>query len=223
MLVNFFATAQKVKVMKMNRDYFRHSNVEGFHCLHDDMNAEAYEWIGDIRINFDTIKPSTLKKMFNKLGAKANRLSANAFRVINSDVYTFTDEKYIDLGIYYLKWEDRDENLKHFQNAKVYLFGFLGHHRRIDGYTVAVNGEKMILEELRYKLYEPEVDEVMKIKLGKGFKSDQVKVKIEKDMLPRYYTFNVYKGIFSQGVISEHEWSFGELLVRILRKERVHL
>ncbi|NOQ72933.1 MAG: hypothetical protein GQ574_13070 [Crocinitomix sp.] len=223
MLLSVNLIAQKVKVTKMSKDYFRHANVEGFFYLHEKATPEMYEWIGDIRIELDTIKPGTIKAIYNKINKKGNKLGANAFRVIDSDIYSYRNEKFISLGIYHLRWENRDENLSLFQGGKVYLFGFLGHHKRIAGYKVAVDGRKVLLEELRYKFIQPKVGQVLKVKLGGGLKKDEVKVKIKPNMLPRYYKFEAFKGMFRRGVISEHEWSFGELLIRILDKETLKL
>jgi hypothetical protein len=215
--------AQKVKVTKMNRDYYRHNNVEGFFYLNDDATDEMFEWIGDIRIELDTIKPQTIKKVYDKLHIKGNKLGANAFRVLDSDIYIYGDEKFIKLGIYHLRQEHRDANLKLFQGEKIYLFGFLGHHKKIGGYKVEVNNQKILLEELRYKFITPNTGDLLKVRLGKGLKKDEVKVKINSQMLPRYYKFEVFKGLFSRSVISEHEWSFGELLIRVLDKETLML
>ncbi|MFT5824109.1 MAG: hypothetical protein ACI8ZM_005375 [Crocinitomix sp.] len=219
MLLSVNLIAQKVKVTKMSKDYFRHADVEGFYYLHDKATPEMYEWIGDIRIELDTIRPKTIKNIYKKLNIKGNKLGANAFRVIDSDIYSYGDKKFISLGIYHLRWENRDQNLSLFHGKKIYLFGFLGHHKRIGGYKVAVNGEKMLLEELRYKFIQPKVGRIVKVKLGGGLKKDAVKIEIKSNMLPRYYKFEIFKGAFNKGEISEHEWSFGELLIRILDKE----
>lgn len=223
MLLSINLSAQKVKVTKMNKDYFRHTDVEGFYYLHDNARTEMYQWIGDVRIELDTIKPQTIKTIYQKINAKGNKLGANAFRVIDSDIYSYGNKKFISLGIYHLRWEHRDENLSLFRGQNIYLFGFLGHHKKIEGYRVAVDGEKLLLEELRYKYIQPEVGHDLKVKLGNGLKKDEVKVEIEQQMLPRYYKFEVFKGVFSRGVISEHEWSFGELLVRVLDREAIEI
>lgn len=219
-LFSFLHThAQKVKITSMSRDYFRHTNVEGFSYLHEDLTEDAYQWIATARIEFDTIRPETLKRIYNKANAKGNKIGANAFRVLDSDVYAFGQNKFIELDIFHLRQENRKENLRLFQGRKVYLFGFLGHHRKIGGYKISVNGEKMLLQELRYKFFEPMAGRELKICLGKGFKKDEIRLIVEKQMLPRYYKFDVYRGVFSRGQISEHEWSFGEFLARILKKE----
>lgn len=215
--------AQKVKIIKMNNDYFRHANVEGFFYLHDETTEDMFEWIGDIRIELDTIKPKTIKKVYNKLHERGNRLGANAFRVINSDIYIMGDQKFLDLGIYHLRKKYRAENLKLFQGQKVYMFGFLGHHKKIGGYKVGVNGDNVLLKSLVYRSVEAETGSILKLKLGRGLKKDEIKLKIDSDMLPRYYKFEVFSGLFNRSVISEHEWSFGELLIRILDKETLKL
>lgn len=218
----FGVYSQNVKILKISQDYVRHPDVAGFHYLHEDMKESTYQFVGELRIEFDTIFRNTLKEVYNKFNEKANKLSSNAFRVINSDLYSPGDQKFIEIGIYYLHTEDRNENLRHFQNGKIYLFGFLAHHDHINGYHVMVNGEKMELQELRYKWYQPTAGKVVRVKLGRGFKRDAVKLKVERDMLPRYYTFQIFKGL-KRGIISEHEWSFGEMLARILHKQKKEL
>lgn len=212
---------QKIKIKEMNRDYLRRPNVVGFHYLHESMQEDSYQWIASVNLEFDTLYPTTLYDMYTKLQKKSNKLGANAFRVFESDVYSEGEGKYVKLGIYYLYKENRNENLNAFQGNQVYLFGFLGHHRNIDGYRVEINGERVLLEELRYKLLSPQIGDVIRIRLGKGIKAHEIEVKCEKDMLPKHFKFNIYKGAFSRCQISEHEWDFGQFLVRILKKEEM--
>ena len=212
--------AQKVKVIKMSRDYFRHTHVGGFDYLHVNADTSTFQWVANVRVEFDTIQLRTLKGFYNKFNSKANKMGANAFRVLNAELYTYREVKYIELSVFHLRRENRDENLELFQAGKIYLFGFLGHHQRIGGYKIEVNGKKMLLQELRYKIYEPEIGKELRVKLGRGLKSDKIKTVIEPQMLPRYYKFDLYKGMLSRGIISEHEWSFGEFLVHLLKKER---
>ncbi len=77
----------------------------------------------------------------------------------------------------------------------------------------------MIQHELSYRELNPEVGSTVRVKLGNGFKSHEVKLKAKNAMLPRYYRFQIYKGAFRRGVVSEHSWSFGAFLIRILKKE----
>lgn len=214
---------QKVKITEMNRGYFKYPSVEGFFYLHHQALPETYDWVADAVIELDTILPNTLKETYDKMEEKGNKLGANAFRISDSDIYAYGSNKYIRLSFYYLRKENRDANKALFERPVVYLFGFLGYHQDIQGYNIAVNREKMILEELRYKIIEPGVGNVVHVKLGKGFKANEVKTTVEAATLPRYYTFSMYRGFFSAGVISEHEWSFGEMLIQILKPERIVL
>lgn len=211
--------AQKVRITEMSRDYFRHLNVEGFEYLHEDVDSTKFQWIANVIIEFDTIQPTTIKELYLKMNERANRFGANAFRVLKSNLITPKDTKFIELSFYFLNYEDRKKNRELFQSNDLYFFGFLGHHKNIEGYKLTVQNEKFIVQELSYKLYKPQIGETIIIKLGKGFKSDEVIIKIEKDMYPRYYRFNVYKGLFSRNVIDEYEWSFGEFLIQILKKQ----
>jgi len=223
LLFNTAAFAQKVKILKVNSNYFKHSNVEGYQYLHPKMRKETYEWIANVRVNFDTIKPNTLQILYNKLYKKSNKLCANAFRILASNLYAPKKEKFIEIGIFYLNWENRNENKELFEANKIYMFGFLGHHRRIEGYKISVNDKKMILRELQYKLVQSKRGSVVKLTLGNGFKRDNLKVEIENKMMPKYFKFEIYKGPFKRGLISEHEWSFGEMLVQVLKKEVIKI
>ncbi len=221
LLVSLSGFGQKVKITEMNQDYTKFANVAGLYYLHDQTNPENYDWIADAVIEFDTILPNTLKEIFAKIEEKGNKIGANAFRISDSDIYVPGPAKYIRLSVYYLRKEKYNENLILFERPVIYLFGFLSHHQHIDGYKIAVNKQKLILEELRYKVLEPEVGTEVKVKLDTGVKSDEVKTSVEKNALPRYYKFDLFKGIVSGGVISEHEWSFAEMLIRILKAERM--
>ncbi len=223
MLLTFTATAQTLKVLRLNRDAFRHPKVEGFSYLHDDANTSGHEWIGDVRVAFDSIYPTTLKEIYNLFATKANKISGNAFRVINSDIHKQGKDKFIELGIYYLNYENQTENLNLFENNLIYLFGFIGHHQDIEGYNLEINGKKILLEELTVKTIRPNVNEILQIKLMNGLKTDEIQVKIETKMLPKYFKFEIFKGAFSRGLISEHEWSYGEFLARIFKKQTISL
>ena len=93
---------------------------------------------------FDSIYPTTLKEIYNLFATKANKISGNAFRVINSDIHKQGKDKFIELGIYYLNYEDQTENLNLFENNLIYLFGFIGHHQDIEGYNLEINGKNTL-------------------------------------------------------------------------------
>lgn len=219
MFIGVCSYGQKVKITAMSKEYYRHKEVMGFTYLHEELTDEGFQWIANSKVEFDTIRPETLKRIYGKLNLKANKIGANAFRVIKSDIYAKGCKKYIEVGLYHLRMERRDENKRLFDGKRIYLFGFLGYHQNIEGYKIEVNGKKMLLQELRYKYFELNTGETFNISLGTGIKRDEISLKIESKMSPRYYKFNLYKGMLSKGQISEHEWSFGEFLARILKKE----
>jgi|GEM_PF-3105822 len=212
------AASQKVRITEMNRGFVRQTNVEGFEYLHEKMQEDTYSWLADVLIEFDTIHPQTLKEFYLKLNERANKMGANAYRVRNSDLSKLVENKFIELSFYFLNYENRKENKYLFIDETVYIFGFLGHHKNLAGYKIQVNQEKLVLAEQSYIEIHPKIGQELTIKLGRGFKSDELTSKIEEGMFPRYYRFNVYRGPFSRSVIDEHEWSFGEFLKRILSK-----
>jgi hypothetical protein len=127
------------------------------------------------------------------------------------------------LGIYYLNIENHKENINLFENNLIYLFGFIGHHQDIEGYNLEINGKKILLEELTVKTIRPNANDVLQIKLMNGFKTDEIQVKIEPKMLPKYFKFEIFRGAFSRGLISEYGWSYGEFLARIFKKQTISL
>ncbi len=203
----------------MNKDFFRHEDVEGLHCLHEKMDRETFQWIANVKVQFDSIYPTTITSIYNRITDKGNRIGANAFRIVDSDFYKQGEGKFIELELYYLNWENRDENRYLFQNESIYLFGFLGHHQSIEGYSIQINDQKILLKELRYKQIELTPGDLITIRLGKGIHASTIQVKYEEGMSPKYFRFNVFKGMFRQAMIDEHSWSFGEFLKIVLRKE----
>ena len=217
----FFALglmAQKVRITEMGQNFSRQTDVEGFDYLHDEMQTSTNEWIANVEISFDTIHPTSIKEFYRKMNEKANKLGANAFQVIASNIASTSEVKSIEMSFYFLKYENRKENKERFLSPSLYLFGFLGHHRNMEGYKIEINEQPIIVPEHSYVLLNPKIGESITIKLGKGLKHDLIRTTIEKEMFPRYYRFNVYKGAFSRSVIDEHEWSFGEFLIRIFTK-----
>ncbi len=217
----FFALgvmAQKLRITEMSQDYSRQTDVEGFDYLHDEMQTGTNQWIANVEISFDTIHPNSIKEFYLKMNEKANKLGANAFRVISSNIAITSKVKSIEMGFYFLKYEHRKENKERFLSSSLYLFGFLGHHRNMEGYKIEINEQPIMILEQSYVLLNPKIGESLTIKLGSGLKHDVIRTTIEKDMFPNYYRFNAYKGPFSRSVIDEYEWSFGEFLIRIFTK-----
>lgn len=218
LLIVLSASAQKIRITELNRDYFRQTNVEGFEYLHQDMAPDLYEWIADVEIEFDTLHPNTIKEFYSKMNEKANKLGANAYRIKSSNLTSFGGTKTIVLRFYFLHYEYRKENKERFQDNVIYLFGFLGHHQNMEGYKIQINGEKLIIPEQSYFEMHPSVGTSVTIQLSRGFKRNEIVTVIDAKMLPRYYRPNVYRGIFSRSVIDEYDWNFGEFLVHILKK-----
>lgn len=216
-------SAQKVHIIDMNRDFVRQNNVEGFEYLHDEMNNDTYAWLANVLIEFDTIHPKTLKEFYLKLNERANKMGANAFRVKDADLSQTSESKFIELDFFFLNYEDRKENKYLFRDESIYIFGFLGHHKNMAGYKIEINQQKLIISEQSYLEIHPKIGDELQIKLGRGLKKDELNTIIEEGMFPRYYRFNVYRGPFSRSVIDEHEWSFGEFLIRILTKRQFTL
>ncbi len=213
------AGAQKVRLTQLNQNYTRVPNVQGFDYLHDELDRETFVWIADALVEFDTIFPTTIKDYYAKLIDKANKIGANAFRVNEAQLNLFGATKTISLSFYFLNYENKKENAELFQEKKIYLFGFLGYHQRVDGYEIKLNEQKLVLNELSYKEVVLSSDKQIHIQLSHGLKKNWVNVPIENNMTPRYYKFDYYEGVMNRGQISEYEWSFGEFLIRILQKE----
>lgn len=212
---------QKLKVTAVNEDYFHHEKVEGFIYLHEDMPAYGYTWIGTIQIELDTVVMKSVETFYQMAQERANRLGANAFRIGRADMFSYGKQKHVEFQVFHLRMENRDENRAYFYRKSYYLFGFLGHHRSMDGYTVKVNGEKLMLEELSYYSFHPKIGDEVVLELGGWFKKDKVKYRVSTQELPRYFSFHMYRGIFNTHEITEYDWSYGEYLMKVLEKKAI--
>ena len=219
LLLSGLSFGQKLKVIGVNEDYFHHDKVEGFHCLYDRMPDYGYTWIGTLKIELDTIVQHTIKEIYSMAQDRANRLGANAFRVKKDDLFSYGEEKYITFDIFHLRMENRDENRDLFKGKTLYLFGFLGHHQNMDGYTIKLNGEKMLLTELSYYQFEPKIGDVICLEIGSSAKKDKIEYKVDGKGWPRYFSFQMFHGLFSAHEISEYEWAYGEFLIQVLEKK----
>ena len=186
-LLSLATYGQKLKVTAVNDNYFHHEKVEGFICLHEQMPEYGYTWIGTIRIEMDTIVRNSLENIYQMTQERANRLGANAFRVSEGDIFSFEDQKFIEFNIYHLRLENRDENRALFYSKSFYLFGFLGHHRNMEGYTVKLNGDKLLLDELSFYTFQPEIGDEVLVEIGGWFKKDKHKFRISTQELSRYF------------------------------------
>jgi len=219
----FVAGAQKVRLTQLNQNYTRLPNVEGFDYIHDDLDRETFNWIADAIVEFDTIFPTTIKDYYGKLVEKANKLGANGFRVNDAQLHVVGTIRTITLSFFFINYENRKKNADLFHAKKLYLFGFLGYHQRVDGYEIKLNEQKLVINELTYKEVDLNSNSPIRLQLIQGLKKDLVEVSIDNTMNPRYYKFDYYEGMASRGRISEYDWSFGEFLLRILKKEKVML
>ncbi|MGB1102271.1 MAG: hypothetical protein ACPG21_01440 [Crocinitomicaceae bacterium] len=219
LLLGVGSFAQKLKVLKVNDDYFHHEKVEGFHCLHDDMPDYGYTWIATFKIEVDTVKHLTIEDVYAQAQDRANSLGANAFSISTNDILTYGDAKHIAIDVYHLRKENRDENRSLFYRNTLYLFGFLGHHLNMDGYSIKLNGEKMMLEELSYYTYDLQKGDVIELEIGSGAKKKQVTLKVEGKDFPKYMSFHMYTGMFKDHDIIDYDWAFGEFLLDILEEK----
>ncbi len=216
--------SQKVKISEISQDYYHHQDVEGFYYLHEDLeNDEAFYWVADLRVDFDTIYPHTINQIYRRFLVKANKLGANSFRVEGSDIYANGGDKYVKVKTYFLRQERRAANKELFYDNVVRLYGFLGHHQSIEGYDVSINDKKMLLTELRYKEIKLTIGDHLKIKILGGLRGEIVEFDVTPNLVKKYYYFELFKGMMSKGKISEYSWGFGELLAHILRKDVVSL
>jgi hypothetical protein len=213
--------AQKLKVTAVNDNYFHHEKVEGFICLHDEMPDYGFTWIGTIRMELDTIVRMRLEDTYKMAQERANRLGANAFKVKDADIFSFKGQKFIEFDIYHLRMENRDENRALFYSKSFYLFGFLGHHRNMEGYTVKLNGEKLMLDELSFYTFQPAIGTEVVVEIGGWFKKGKHTYRVAAQELSRYFSFQMYRGLFRTHEINEYDWSFGEYLLKVLKKKSV--
>jgi len=197
LLLSGLSFGQKLKVIGVNEDYFHHDKVEGFHCLYDRMPDYGYTWIGTLKIELDTIVQHTIKEIYSMAQDRANRLGANAFRVKKDDLFSYGEEKYITFDIFHLRMENRDENRDLFKGKT----------------------EKMLLTELSYYQFEPKIGDVICLEIGSSAKKDKIEYKVDGKGWPRYFSFQMFHGLFSAHEISEYEWAYGEFLIQVLEKK----
>lgn len=218
LFTSYFTNAQKLRITKMNLDYQKFDNVGDFDYLNDDADLSTFNWIANLTVAFDTIYPKTIFKVFDMLQEKSNRLGANSFRIINSDIYTAGNSKFIEISVYYLNRENRKENFDFFRSGDVVVFGFLGHHKSIEGYEIEFGTDRFVLHELEFNRKTLQDGQKISIRLGKGMKVyEKIHVK-NPNSLPTYLMFEEFKGAFKTGVISTYPLNFGEFLIRILNE-----
>ena len=217
-LVSVVSKAQQLRVVDLNREHEKFRKVTNFDFAHPDFDSSKLTWVADLHISFDTVIPGMIGECYKQMKDKANRYGANAFRVKSSDIYTLHDEKYIEVAVYWIRMEDREENLKLQKEKKVYLFGFLGYHEEIDGYDVQVNDEDLVMRSLSYRVYEFEDVDQIEIQLGSSLRGTKEYVRIEKNMDPKFFNFHMVTGSFKNAWIGEYDQSLGLFLTQILER-----
>lgn len=216
----FMATSgiygQKLRVDAVNDQFEMYRKTDHFDYLHEDLPDSCFTWVADYTISFDSILPGTLRSVFLELKDKSNRMGANSFRVTTSSIYSFGNEKSISIKSCWLRMEHREQNQELFRVPKVYIFGFLGYHRSIEGYQIKVNEEEFILKELRFRSYPLRKGQPFYIQQGSNIRGDYRNVSYEEKMQPKYFFFNKVTGALKNCWIDEYEQNFGEFLLRIL-------
>lgn len=211
------AFGQKYRIMASNKQFEAYRAVTKFDCIHDDFEVEKLTWVADYSVMFDTIKPGTIEEIYRTLWTRANRIGANSFKIDNSDIYALGDDKFIDVKLYFLPMERRNENMHLFRSDKVYLFGFLGHHVQLSGYEIEYNELELLITELSYRFYHLGTDKAV-IRFGKR-KGHELHLKGHEDhRMPHYIYFKQTVGEKQNKWIDEYEWQFGEFLIQILDK-----
>jgi hypothetical protein len=206
-------------VNAFNRDFEKYRNTHDFDYVHDDFDTSKLTWIADFTIRFDSVIPGMIGETYKMLKEKTNRFGGNSFKVTDSDIFTFGDNKYVSISTYWIRMENRKENEELFKQNTIYLFGLLGHHSEIPGYDVAVNDDEFIMLELSYRQYEFEDDTKVILKLGSNMRGHETHIHIKDGMFPKFYFFNQVKGSFKNSWISQHDKYFGQYLIHILSRQ----
>ena len=212
-------SAQKLKVKALNKEFKKVlDQVDDFDYLSEKLDSTNYVWVANIEVKMGPIQPHTIPMAFKKIQERSNILGANAFRVINSDVYSKDGNNFIEVSVFWLYREKRQDNFDLFDKNDIYLFGFLGHHKDIEGYNVSVHEEKMVIQELSYKKMPVSVDDTVNIDLRKGMKSNTLTFVQKPRPEWEYLSFHLYKGAFNVGEIRAYNMEIGEFLKRILKE-----
>ncbi|UKN02383.1 hypothetical protein K6119_02460 [Paracrocinitomix mangrovi] len=216
--VTHLSFAQRVRALRVNKDYEKYRISEHFDYLHDDFDSAKTTWVGDIRVEFDSIFPGTIKNCFNALKDRATKLGANGFKVTEADISSYGDNKYIEMSLYWIRMENRDENLVLHKSRDVYLFGFLGYHQEIDGYDVSIQNDEFVMPSLSFKKYAFKSKTDVTVGLGSKMRGAKTSFRIEEKMYPKFIYFKMISGSFKNAWIDEYPLSFGLFLTHILRK-----
>ena len=211
--------AQKVKVLKFNKGFEKYRDSKHFDYVHDDFDSTKLTWVANCRVTFDTIVPGMIGESFKKLKEKSNKFGSNGFKVIGSDLDSFGPNKYIDIAVYWIRMEDRSENLALHRSNTVYLFGFLGYHKEIEGYEVSIQDDSFIIHALTYKVFTYPIGTDVNVQLGSKMRGKQTGFIMEERMYPKFFYFNMLKGSFKNAWIDEYALSYGTFLTQILKKE----
>jgi hypothetical protein len=217
-LFAFNVSAQKIKVNAFNKDFEKLRNPSHFDFVHQDFDSSRLEWVADLTIKFDTAKTGMIGECYKLLKEKANRFGANGFRVKESDIYKLGRDKFITISAYWIRMENRAENLKLMNDNTVYLFGLIGHHSAIPGYEVTVGEDKMIMNELSYKKFTYENKNQVLLRVGSKSRGAEKRVTISDGMKPKFYYFHMIKGSFKNAWIDEYSPNYGMFLISILKK-----
>ena len=156
---------------------------------------------------------------FKRLKEKSNKSGANCFKVKETDIFKHGRGKHITISVYWLRMEDRAKNLKLHQSCDVYLFGFLGFHKQIEGYDVKIQDKEMLIRALTYRKFNFEPKTGISLQLGSKSRGTRTSFVTEEDMYPKFYYFTMVKGSYKNAWIDEYSLSFGLFLTKILNKE----
>lgn len=210
---------QSVRVRAYNNAYEKYRNSHNFDYVHDDFDSSKMTWVADITAEFDTVIPGMIGETYKKLKERANKFGANAFTVDESDIFSLGKSKYITMKVYWIRMEDRGENLNLHKENKVYLFGLLGYHNEIDGYEVALQDKDFIMHALTYREFQYPPKSTVTVQLGSKTRGTTTSFLMEENMFPKFFYFSMVKGSFKNAWIDEYSLSFGIFLKHILKPE----
>lgn len=210
--------SQKVRVTGYNKDFEKLRDSQHFDYVHQDFDGTKLIWVANIKVSFDTVIPGMIGESYFELKDRANQFGANAYKILASDIYKIGQDKFIEIGVYWIRMEDRNENLLLHHSHSIYVFGFLGFHQDIPGYDVKVQETEFVMQSLTYKVSTFPVKTKVTVQLGTNSRGSKVECYIEERMFPKFYYFNMVKGSFKNAWIDEYSLSYGVFLSKILRK-----
>jgi hypothetical protein len=226
------AFAQNVEVLGDAKLNLPKNKTEEFYFLNTEIDTTQLTYIAHLKASRLNTKDAGIDLLFLTLKNEAQARGANAFRLVDWQINSPQfDKNYLTIAIYQANPLMLEQNQQFFPKNMIYVFGNIDSPQSKPK-KVALNGQKIAIEPMKYLAYQNKIDEEATLSVG-GITGMKFWIKGKEGRLPNFYSlsgFGVGPGMgnvgtiglsFNTGRIYPVDIDFGSILIKVLKEQKL--